>query len=53
MTPRNKDVRREWVVFGFHRRKLGLNITYRRSESPQGVLKASRTYECSSEHIGC
>jgi hypothetical protein len=32
MTPRNKDVRREWVVFGFRCRKLGLNIAYRSSE---------------------
>jgi hypothetical protein len=29
MAARNKDVRRERVVFGFHCRKLGLDITYR------------------------
>ena len=35
MAARNKDVRRERVAFGFHCRKLALNITYRRSESLQ------------------
>ena len=50
---RNKDVRCKWIVFGFHCRKLGLNITYRRSESLQGVLKACRTHDCSTEHIDC
>jgi hypothetical protein len=49
---RNKDVRCERVVFGFHCRKLGLNITYGRTESLQGVLKACRTHGCSTEHIG-
>ena len=39
MTARNKDVRCERVVFSFHGRKLGLNITYRRSQTLQGVLK--------------
>jgi hypothetical protein len=33
MAARNKDVRRERVVFGFHCRKLGFNITYRRSSA--------------------
>jgi hypothetical protein len=42
MTARNKDVRREWVVFCSHCRKLGLDITYRRSESFQCILKARR-----------
>ena len=28
----NKNVRGKRVVFGFHRRKLGLNVTYRRNE---------------------
>jgi hypothetical protein len=41
---RNKDVRREWfVVFGFRCRKLGLDITYRGSESLQCILKACST----------
>jgi hypothetical protein len=40
-------------VLGFHCRKLGLDITYRRSESFQCILKARRTHNCSSEHIGC
>jgi hypothetical protein len=31
MTARNKDVRRKRVLLGFHCRKLGLNIMYRRS----------------------
>ena len=30
---------------GFHCRKLGLNITYRRSESFQCILKACRPHE--------
>src|SRR5437016_13998675 len=51
MAARNKDVRREWVVFGFHCRKLGLNVTDRRSEAFQCILKACRAHECSSEHI--
>src|SRR6266542_5688078 len=52
MTARNKDVRCERVVLGFHCRKLGFNITYRRSQSLQGVLKAYRTHNCSYEHVG-
>jgi hypothetical protein len=44
MAARNKDVRREWVVFGFHCRKLGLNVTGRRSEGvpvhPEDVPRA-------------
>ena len=52
MTARNKDVRRERVAFGFHCRKLALNVTYRRSESFQCVLKACGTHGCSTEHIG-
>ena len=44
MAARNKDVRRERVVFGFHCRKLGLHITYRSSEPFQSVLKARRTH---------
>jgi hypothetical protein len=31
-------------MFGFHCRKLGLDITYRRSESFQCILKACRTH---------
>jgi hypothetical protein len=50
---RNKDVRCEWVVFAFHCRKLGLDITYRRSESFQCLLKARRPHDCSTEHLGC
>jgi hypothetical protein len=53
MTPRNKDVRCEWVMFSFRCRKLGLDITYRRSESFQCIMKACRTHDCSIEHIGC
>jgi hypothetical protein len=49
----NKDVRRQRVVFGFRCRKLGLDITYRRSESFQCILKATRTHYCSTEHIVC
>jgi hypothetical protein len=44
MASRNKDVCRERVVFGFHCRKLGLDITYRHSQSFQCVLKARRTH---------
>jgi hypothetical protein len=33
MAARNKDVRRQWIVFGFHCRKFGLDITYGGSES--------------------
>jgi hypothetical protein len=51
MTARNKNVRCERVVFGFHCRKLGLYITYRRSESFQCILKACRPHDCSIEHI--
>ena len=53
MTTRNKDVRRERVVFGFHSRKRGLNITHRRREPIQRVLKVCRTHSCSIEHIDC
>jgi hypothetical protein len=53
MAARHKDVQRERVVFGFHCRKFGFNIPYRRSESLQCILKASRTHECSNEHIDC
>ena len=52
-SPGNKDVRSQRIVFGFHCRKLGLDITYRRSESFQCILKARRTHDCSIEHIGC
>ncbi len=31
MAARNEDVRRQRVGFGFHCRKFGFNITYRRS----------------------
>jgi hypothetical protein len=34
---RNKDVRREWVVFGFNCCKLGFGITDRRCESFQCI----------------
>jgi hypothetical protein len=53
MAARNKDVRRKRVLFGFHCRKLGFDITYGRSESFQCILKACRTHDCSIEHIGC
>jgi hypothetical protein len=49
MAARNKDVRRERVVFGFHCRKFRLNITYRRNQSLQGVLKACCTHRCSTD----
>jgi hypothetical protein len=42
MTARKKDVRRKRVMFGFHCRKLGLNVTYRRGQALQCVLKASK-----------
>jgi hypothetical protein len=48
MTARNKDVRGERVVFGFHCGKLGLGITYRRNESFQCVLKACRPHAVQS-----
>jgi hypothetical protein len=51
MAAGNEDVRREWVVFGFHCRKFGFNVAYRRNESPQCVLQACRTHYCSIEHI--
>jgi hypothetical protein len=53
MTARNKNVRREWVVFCFHCHKLGLDITDRRRESFQCVLKACSPACCSIEHPGC
>jgi hypothetical protein len=31
MAARNKDVRCQRVMLGFHRHKFGFNITYRRS----------------------
>jgi len=49
---RNKDVRREGIVFGFHCCKLGVDLTYGRSESLQCILKACGMHECSIEHIG-
>jgi hypothetical protein len=48
MTARNEDVRRQRVLFGFHCRKLGLNITYCRSKSFQCVLKACRAHAVQS-----
>jgi hypothetical protein len=42
MAARNKDVRCQRVLFGFHCRKLGLNVTYRRGQALQCVLKASK-----------
>jgi hypothetical protein len=44
MAARNKDVHREWIVFGSHCCKFALDIKYRRSESFQCVLKACRTH---------
>jgi hypothetical protein len=44
MAARNKDVRRKRVLLGFHCRKFGLNIPYRRSESLQRILKACRAF---------
>jgi hypothetical protein len=49
MTARNKDVRRERIVFGFHCRKLSLNITDRRSEPFECVLKACRAHHVQSK----
>jgi hypothetical protein len=48
MAARNKDVRSEWVVLGFHCHELGLDITFRRSESFRCVLKARRTHAVQS-----
>jgi len=53
MAARNKNVRREWILFGLHCGKLGLDITYRCSESFQCIVKAGRTHYCSHEHICC
>jgi len=39
MTARNKDVRRERVMFGFHCRKLTLNIADCRSQAFQRVSR--------------
>jgi hypothetical protein len=50
---RNKDVGRERVVFGFHCRKLGLDITYGHSESFQNVLKARRPHTVQLNIIDC
>jgi hypothetical protein len=47
MAARNKDVRCQRVLFGFHCRKFGFDLTYRRSESFQSVLKASSAHDCS------
>ena len=47
MAARNKDVRREWIVFSFHCGKLGLDITYGRSESFQCILKPCSAHDCS------
>jgi hypothetical protein len=52
MAARSKDVRRQWVVFGFHCLKLALDIMYRRRESFQCILKACRPHYRSNEHIG-
>src|SRR5207248_8622013 len=46
-TARNKDVRSERVMFGFHCREVGLNITYPHGESLEGVLKSCRRHDCS------
>jgi len=51
MAARNKDVRRKRIVLGFHCRKLGVDITYRRSELLQCILKARRLHKCSDEHV--
>jgi hypothetical protein len=37
-------VRSEWIVFGFHCGKLGLDIVYRRSESFQCILEPRRAH---------
>src|SRR5207248_8947876 len=49
IAPRNEDMRRERVMFGFHCRKLSLNITDRCSESFECVLNACPAL-CSIEH---
>jgi hypothetical protein len=46
MAARNKDVRRERVVFGFHHGEFRLNVTYRRSQPFQCALKA-----CDSHNV--
>ena len=51
MAARNKDVGRKRIVLGFHCRKLGVDITYRRSELLQCILKARRPRKCSDEHV--
>ena len=51
MAARNKDVRRERIVFGLHGQKLGFNIAYCLGESFERILEACRTHECSVEHI--
>jgi hypothetical protein len=39
------------AVFGFHCRKLGLDVTYCRTESLKGILKSCCAHDCSFEHI--
>jgi hypothetical protein len=45
---RNKDVRRERVLFGFHCCKLRLDIAQRRSEPFQCILKSHRPHDVQS-----
>src|SRR5437868_2373639 len=52
IAPRQEGVRRERVMFGFHCRKLSLNITDRRSESFECVLKACRPHHVQSNITG-
>jgi len=44
IAPRQEDVCRERVVFGFHCRNLSLNITDRRSEPFECIVKACRAH---------
>ena len=41
-----------WIMFRFHCRKLGLNVTYRISESFQCIFKACRTHTLSRKREG-
>src|SRR5438477_227960 len=46
------DRQKKYLQDELRKRKLGFNITYRRSESFQCLLKACRTHERSIEHMG-
>ena len=53
MTARNEDVRGERVVVGFHCGEFGFNLTHRRGEPFECLLKACNPPRCSSEHHLC